>query len=141
MTRFNDAHGHLAGDEALRRIAVLIRKHARRPFDLPARLGGEEFALMLYNSSAPAALNVAESLRAAVHSVILPGEHRMTVSIGVALSTSAQALEVTALVGLADEALYRAKDDGRDCVRLSQSTPAVPRSPGSAGPTDAAPIA
>ena len=120
---FNDTHGHLAGDEALRRIAALIRKHARRPFDLPARLGGEEFALMLYNTSAPSALNVAESLRAAVHAVILPSDRRVTVSIGVALSVAHEALELTALVGMADEAMYRAKEEGRDRVRLAK--PAV----------------
>jgi diguanylate cyclase (GGDEF)-like protein len=122
--RYNDEQGHLAGDEALRRIAALIRAHARRPLDVPARLGGEEFALLLYNTTAPAALNVAESLRAAVRSVVLPQDRRITVSIGLAMSNGTQSLEITALVGLADEALYRAKNDGRDRVRTLTSTTA-----------------
>lgn len=119
--RYNDAHGHLAGDEALRRIASLVRAHARRPLDVPGRLGGEEFALLLYDTTAPAALGVAESLRAAVRAVTLPDDRRMSVSIGLALSDTERVFEITALVGMADEALYRAKREGRDRVHLASS--------------------
>lgn len=115
--RFNDVYGHLAGDECLRRIAAAVSEHARRPLDLAGRLGGEEFAIFLYDTNRAHALSRAEDLREAVKALEMPGKVRVTTSIGVATATPLDAVTMEAMVGQADVALYRAKHDQRDCVR------------------------
>ncbi|MGQ0529844.1 MAG: diguanylate cyclase [Panacagrimonas sp.] len=115
--RFNDVYGHLAGDECLRQVAQIVADHARRPLDLAGRLGGEEFAVFLYDIKRSAALSRAEDLREAVKALQIPGKVRITISIGVATATPMDAITMEGMVGQADVALYRAKHDQRDCVR------------------------
>ena len=113
----NDRYGHISGDEVLRRIAGLLRGHARSD-DLAARIGGEEFALLLSECDATAATAFAERLREAVAATtfVLGGEpQRITISIGIA-ELAPERAERTALMAAADAALYRAKSEGRNRV-------------------------
>lgn len=114
--KFNDSHGHLAGDEALRHVASGLSKCARRPLDLAARLGGEEFGLLLYNVTPEAALARAEEVRNVVRGLALSGGRRVTISIGIAFAEHSTVTSIEALIGMADSALYRAKAAGRDRV-------------------------
>lgn len=115
---FNDRHGHPAGDEALRTFGAILRS-CMRDGDIAARYGGEEFVVLVPRTDADAALEVAERIRARTESAIIalgPGiTDRMTVSIGVAVAPS-QGLDRIGLLQVADEALYRAKDLGRNRV-------------------------
>lgn len=115
--RFNDMYGHIAGDECLRQVANVVSEHARRPLDMAGRLGGEEFAIFLYDTDRASALSRAEDLREAVKTLHMPGKVRVTVSVGVATATPLDAITMEGMVGQADVALYRAKHDQRDCVR------------------------
>ena len=114
----NDTFGHLAGDEALRGVARVLQREARS-VDVVARYGGEEFVVILPETGEEGAVKVAERIRARVEEQPSEGIAAMpsvTVSVGVAtvLSTRIQAPEE--LIALADEALYRAKARGRNCV-------------------------
>ena len=125
--RVNDNAGHAAGDAVLRIVAALFLHHARES-DLVARLGGEEFAILLPHQDTSGAARAAEHLRAAVaahdFSAIRPGMH-VTLSIGVA--SWAPGMDRDQLLRCADAALYRAKDAGRNRVMLDGgSPPAVP---------------
>ena len=114
---FNDRYGHLAGDEALRRVADLIRTD-RRANDVVARYGGEEFTVVLPDTAREAAVNVAEQIRRRVETTRFPaGEQseKVTISIGVA-ACPADAQDVGTFVHAADLALYQAKGGGRNQV-------------------------
>lgn len=124
--RFNDQFGHLAGDECLRRVAAVVTEHARRPLDLAARLGGEEFAIFLYDVSRSNAMARAEELRDAISRLVLPVDAAVTVSIGVATATPLDPISIEGMVGQADVALYRAKREHRNCVREWAETRAAP---------------
>jgi diguanylate cyclase (GGDEF)-like protein len=115
--RLNDSHGHPAGDEVLKRLAVQLRNHARRPGDLSARYGGEEFALILPSTGAEAALRIGDSVRRAFRECFADRpELATTVSAGVAVAPEDAASPAELLLH-ADAALYRAKAQGRDrCV-------------------------
>jgi diguanylate cyclase (GGDEF)-like protein len=124
--RFNDRHGHPAGDEALRTFAEVLRS-CMRDGDLAARYGGEEFAVMLPKVGPAAAMTIAQRIRERTESTIVslsPGiTGRITVSIGIA-AAPIQALEQLSLLRLADEALYQAKASGRNrVVYLGQAAP------------------
>lgn len=115
----NDTRGHAAGDEALRAV-VRAMVAQLRPEDPVGRLGGEELAVLLADSSTSDALAVAERLRTAIESTqIVCGAHRfhVTTSIGVALSDESATL--ASLLSRADGALYRAKAEGRNRVELA----------------------
>ena len=118
---YNDTYGHHAGDHALQTVAGLLEERARRPLDMAVRLGGEEFALLLYGSDQAVALQLAEDLRAELER--LGVEHRgstsasvLTLSIGVATLQPADDLPLTQLYEQADRALYLAKANGRNQV-------------------------
>lgn len=118
---YNDHYGHPAGDEALRQVAALLKRHARRGADTTARYGGEELALVLPGAQRLAALAVAESIRAEVEALAIPHEGSpcglLTLSAGVACCLPGQDLATpAALVAAADIALYAAKDAGRNRV-------------------------
>jgi diguanylate cyclase (GGDEF)-like protein len=114
----NDTYGHPAGDAVLRRVAHTLAT-GLRPQDSLARYGGEEFAVLLPGLGQPQALQVAERLRLAIQANGAEGKRdnvtQITVSIGVATATRDESL--AALVQRADEALYRAKESGRNCTR------------------------
>lgn len=124
---FNDAHGHPAGDEALRVFGEVLRSCVRDG-DLAARYGGEEFAVLLPDLSADAALQIAERIRERTESssvALAPGKTgRLTVSIGIATAPE-DATQRVSLLRLADEALYRAKTTGRNRVVTSRAAPSL----------------
>jgi len=115
---FNDHYGHLAGDECLRHISVIIRDNIKRPGDLAARYGGEEFAVVLPGTDYVGAFLVAEKIRRAVqlagmeHSESAVGV--VTVSLGVCAYDPASQAVADDLIGAADKALYVAKASGRN---------------------------
>ena len=116
---YNDHFGHLAGDECLRRISAVLAGFAGRPDDLAVRYGGEEFLLVLSGTDLPAARLVAERALQAVRDLLLPmpdGDHHITVSIGVAALVPTAESSVDVLLHQADEALYQAKQQGRDQI-------------------------
>jgi diguanylate cyclase (GGDEF)-like protein len=113
----NDRYGHPAGDETLRLFTTELRNSVKEPGFL-GRLGGEEFVVVLPDTSLPDAYGIADQIRARMASIDLTrwlGERRITVSIGVTVSTAADT--VSAVLRRADAALYAAKHAGRDCVR------------------------
>lgn len=113
--QINDTLGHPAGDDVLRQIALRLTAQARET-DVVARVGGEEFLLLLPASSRDGALRVAERLLAQLREAPLPlstGSVRMTASIGAALVEAGDA-DAAAVLARADQALYRAKSQGRD---------------------------
>jgi diguanylate cyclase (GGDEF)-like protein len=120
--RFNDRHGHAGGDAVLCRVAELLQAQLRDQA-LLARYGGEEFVALVPVSDLPVARRVAERMRSALEdldwSLTLPGLTRVTASLGVTLLTPTESLE-TALAR-ADEALYRAKNGGRNQVQVGLS--------------------
>ncbi len=111
--KFNDAHGHLAGDRVLAAVADVLRETTRE-IDTPARYGGEEFVVVLPETDMEAAVDVAERIRLLLASRIFEGG-RVTISIGVA-EFPAHGADPEALIAAADAALYRAKDEGRNRV-------------------------
>jgi diguanylate cyclase (GGDEF)-like protein len=121
----NDLHGHTYGDECLVAIAKIIRHHARRPDDIVARVGGEEFVLLLPDTDSAGAETVAKRVQAAVGSLGVinqasPFDKKLTVSIGIGLVNHVQGgVDPTVLVDCADQALYDAKHTGRNrtCTR------------------------
>ncbi len=112
---YNDDFGHLAGNDALQRVAGAVRE-TLRTVDFPARYGGEEFAIILPQTEAPAMAVIAERLRAAIEAIPAPSHGRMvTVSIGTSLFPE-DGLSAAALFQMADERLYEAKRLGRNRV-------------------------
>lgn len=114
--RINDSAGHLAGDQVIHEVCALLRAGLRSA-DTAGRYGGDEFGVLLPGTDREAAREVAERLRRAVAAgVVAAGGVPVTLSIGVAeLARGMETIEDW--TGAADEALYRAKGDGRDCVR------------------------
>ncbi|HLH97400.1 MAG TPA: GGDEF domain-containing protein [Xanthobacteraceae bacterium] len=116
----NDRFGHATGDRVLQTIAAVCRG-AKRDSDVVARMGGEEFALMLPETTEQAAFQLAERLRQQVIECapIVDGEKvAVTVSVGIA-GASLRTSGIEALMRRADQALYEAKHSGRNCVVLS----------------------
>ena len=116
--RYNDQHGHQAGDDCLRAIALALTRAALRPADLVARYGGEEFAAILPETPADGAEAVAERLQAAVRQLALPhgapgAGPVVTISLGVAVIRGREGVSVAELLAIADRELYRAKAAGR----------------------------
>lgn len=124
---FNDHYGHQAGDDALKEVANVISLSAQRPLDFAARFGGEEFALILYAPAGDYGRELPEQLRMAVRSLKIahaksPTDQYLTVSIGVALVMPGTKRSLTGCVQMADEALYLAKEKGRNQVRVKESS-------------------
>jgi len=124
--RFNDAHGHDAGDLLLRELGAFVRSHVRSE-DIACRYGGEEFALILPDASLEVTETRAEGLREAVKRLNLQsrGEPLGTVTVSMGVSAYPQhGATAEALLRAADQALYRAKKDGRDRVVVALEAPA-----------------
>jgi diguanylate cyclase (GGDEF)-like protein len=115
--RVNDTHGHETGDEALRRLGNTLQA-GTRGIDIAARIGGEEFAIILTETDSRRGLEVAERLREEVKATEIPGAGHVTVSIGLAECTVAFS-DVRELFSVADAALYEAKRAGRDRVHCA----------------------
>jgi diguanylate cyclase (GGDEF)-like protein len=123
LKRVNDEYGHEAGDEALRRVAAAIRNGLREA-DLGARVGGDEFAVVGPNTNEPAAIILAERLRALVaRGTASTTQRGTTVSIGIAslVPSDRDASTELALMRAADAALYQAKRDGGNAARVVPS--------------------
>lgn len=116
----NDRFGHSTGDEILRVLGAVFRSTVRTG-DLVARYGGDEFALLLDTSTAEEAERVAARINLGVRELdVAPGG--ATVSIGAAVAYADSALRFADLFSLADEALYEAKRNGRDCAAVRRWT-------------------
>jgi diguanylate cyclase (GGDEF)-like protein/PAS domain S-box-containing protein len=130
--RFNDTYGHQAGDDCLKALSSRLAKLTRRPADFAARYGGEEFAVILPNMSERSALHFAEKYRKLVEEMQL--EHSgspfgiVTVSLGLACEVPGQETSAR-LLRRADEALYRAKSEGRNRVATVDPAPSPVRQP------------
>lgn len=116
--QINDIDGHLRGDEVLKQIAGLLPTVLRRPRDSVARIGGEEFAIVLPDTDAPGATAVAEQVLTAIRTMMIshPAGGNVTASIGGA-TTRGGACNAMSLFDEADAALYAAKRDGRNTYR------------------------
>lgn len=115
----NDRHGHLVGDECLRRLSVVLQRSVQRETDVVARYGGEEFAVILSGNDLDQALVVAERIRTAVEDIDpYHGEIKIafTVSVGVASCIPSPGFKEVQLIEKADSALYKAKNSGRNSV-------------------------
>jgi diguanylate cyclase (GGDEF)-like protein len=123
--RINDTWGHAAGDEALKSFANACRL-ALREYDILGRVGGEEFAVALPNTGPDGARVIAERLRAAVAELVIhPAKGQffdLTVSVGVAQLRDTDT-GIASLLGRADQALYRAKNGGRNRVVMEEQEP------------------
>ena len=117
---FNDLYGHPAGDDCIKRIAAVLKAGAKRPGDVVARYGGEELALILPNANEKGGFELAESLRKTVQALGIPNKGSekgmVTISLGVATLGPHEEISQTTLLDRADEALYIAKDAGRNRV-------------------------
>lgn len=122
---YNDQYGHQAGDHCLIAVARVLQSKARRASDLAARYGGEEFALIAPETDLDAALALAESVRTEVRSLELAHEKSplgvITISLGVAAFIPNHNASPDALLLAADQALYQAKNHGRDRVEAAHS--------------------
>jgi diguanylate cyclase (GGDEF)-like protein len=117
--KINDRYGHDCGDQALKAFAELIRANIR-PTDLAARMGGEEFCIVLSDENPRGPMAIAERIRAQVEAMTIPtaaGPIRTTVSAGISYSSGDETLQ--SLLIRADEALYEAKSEGRNRIRTS----------------------
>ncbi len=120
---YNDRYGHQAGDAALRKVAHTLQACVRRPLDLVARYGGEEFTVLFYDTDGARVASAAEHIRKSIEALAI--EHRgsrsgavLTVSIGVAVVAPEISRAPGGALQLADEALYRAKSQGRNRVEI-----------------------
>ncbi len=121
--KVNDEYGHQAGDEALVAVADLLREHLR-PYDLAARYGGEEFCLVLPETNLTQAVEVAERIRKRTECFNFKGNLatlRLTISLGVATISGTSEKSEKELIRMADEALYLAKNNGRNRVETMQN--------------------
>jgi diguanylate cyclase (GGDEF)-like protein len=118
---FNDAAGHQAGDECLKRVAEIIRRQLREGADEAFRFGGEEFLVALRATDLPTAAGAAERMRRVIEAAAIPhpalsAGSVVTASFGVASAIPGDAIGAAEIVAGADAALYGAKRDGRNRV-------------------------
>ena len=133
---YNDTYGHQQGDRCLQKIALAISSAIRRPADSLARIGGEEFVVILPLTHRAGAVRVAENIRQAVRNLNLPHlrskvDSVVTVSIGVAQTIPNIKNHSRLLLEAADLALYDAKDKGRNCVAVHSSPISIVKRPAS----------
>jgi diguanylate cyclase (GGDEF)-like protein len=123
---YNDRYGHQAGDEAMKAVAGVLSRFARRPLDLAARYGGEEFGIILFDTKREQAERIAGEILEAVRELGIAHQDSsaapvLTISFGVACVVPAARRSWAGLIQLADQALYAAKDGGRNrAVALEQ---------------------
>jgi two-component system, cell cycle response regulator len=116
---YNDTYGHPAGDECLKKVAQILDQAMQRPGDVAARYGGEEFALILPNTDTAGAIYLAKTILSNIRNKNLVHESskissHLTLSLGIATMIPQQVSSLKCLIAHADEALYRAKETGRD---------------------------
>jgi diguanylate cyclase (GGDEF)-like protein len=126
--KYNDHYGHQAGDTCLRQVCQAMGECLRRPLDMVARMGGEEFAVVMPEMEGADAMAAAERLRRAVGALALPHARSLTsdiVSISVASTHGRDGLDAASLLARADAALYMAKEQGRNRVVQADALPVV----------------
>ncbi|WP_017303577.1 diguanylate cyclase domain-containing protein [Spirulina subsalsa] len=125
---YNDCYGHQQGDDCLCRVAKVLEGAVKRPSDLVARYGGEEFVIILPNTNLQGALRVAHGIQQAVRNLEIPHllssvSRWVTMSLGVATLYPCGNAIPEQLIQSADEAMYQAKELGRNCIVVAQSCP------------------
>ncbi|NJM76257.1 MAG: diguanylate cyclase [Acaryochloridaceae cyanobacterium RU_4_10] len=120
---YNDYYGHQAGDVCLKRVAQAIDDCLKRPADLVTRYGGEEFAIILPNTSSEGAVHVAQLIQTTIRQLSIPHHHSLvssfvTLSLGVSSQVPNAELDAHALVATTDKALYISKAEGRNTYHL-----------------------
>ena len=128
--QYNDTYGHLQGDAALQAIARIFEQELGRPGDFFARWGGEEFAVLLPNTTVRGGLHIGEQIRVAVENAVIPcadgSATKITVSIGVNTRIPSQDVTIDEFLSGADKALYTAKSKGRNRVCLHAGADTLP---------------
>jgi len=123
--QFNDNYGHQAGDACLVQVAAALQSSIHRPSDTPARYGGEEFIVILPGTPNEGALAMAENFRQAIIALNIPHKHssaasHVTVSLGVATTTTqGEDRTIEGLLKAVDDALYQAKENGRNRIAVA----------------------
>lgn len=125
---FNDAYGHMAGDECLRKVAAALAGAVMRPADMVARFGGEEFAVILPDTGANEATLVGERLLTSIRRMGLPHQHSgaasyVTLSFGLVAARPERGMESAELIEMADRLLYQAKSEGRNRIKTGMLSP------------------
>ena len=125
VKNYNDTYGHQQGDAALKAFASTATKSLNRSIDLAARWGGEEFVVLLSGTDSNGAAEIAERIRKNIEATVIPtgdgGETRITVSIGVNTVIPSANSTIEEFIEKADQALYIAKDSGRNRFVISES--------------------
>jgi diguanylate cyclase (GGDEF)-like protein len=121
LKAINDAHGHHAGDNLIRHVAAIMRERVRTT-DIVARLSGDEFAVLMPQTDTEGALQLGEDLRARVAEDAAAGldVERATISVGITIFGGERGIGAEAVLVAADQAMYRAKEDGRNQITLFQ---------------------
>lgn len=122
--QYNDCYGHLAGDECLKRVTEAAAAKLKRPGDLIARFGGEEFAVLLPETDSYGAETVAELLRKEVEQLAIPHMRSnvlpvVTISLGIASMNRPSAADIPNFINRADQALYTAKHKGKNRYEIT----------------------
>jgi diguanylate cyclase (GGDEF)-like protein len=117
--QFNDTYGHPAGDNCLKKVARTLSESLHRSTDFVARYGGEEFMAVLSNCSHKPACEIAERIRTNIEKLEIPHEASLigttvTISLGVCTLTDCKSISLNNFITLADKALYKAKENGRN---------------------------
>lgn len=125
---YNDNYGHQKGDECLKQVAAALDGFSNRSKDLVARFGGEEFAIILADTTKSYLLHIAENIRKAVEDLNITHEYsdaadRITISVGASLCRPSKSSCHAALIKAADYGLYQAKKMGRNMVQFHELTP------------------
>ena len=118
LKKINDTYGHMAGDIAIKAIADVMKKNARS-IDIPARLGGEEFSILLPGIDSNGGMVAAERIRAAIENEEVPQIGKITASIGVGTYPE-HSMNIDELVEMTDQAMYRSKINGRNRVTIAK---------------------
>ncbi len=124
---YNDSYGHQCGDECLKQVAKGLRNTLKRPGDFIARYGGEEFVVILPDTELEGACQIAENMRRSIDSLKIAFKEssvrdQVTVSMGIAVTIPGIDSKLDLLINSADKALYQAKKEGRDRVKIYQDT-------------------
>ena len=117
--KVNDNYGHLAGDECLVAVSACIKRCLRRSADISCRYGGEEFCLILPETDSKGALVLAEELRESIETCQISYNNiaiKLTISCGISTYLQQKNIKPEHLFAVADQALYKAKDNGRNQI-------------------------